>query len=1236
MDQPTLQDILSSHYEQDQWIELLRAVFHTGNVFHSAQPLTSLPGQLADKGYQLGNFETADGYEIGVFEIHLKGNVAIHRNRVGVRNLLRSYYKQLDGVFAVFKQQDNWRFSFISQLRDWNKEEETWELKETEPKRFTYLLGENEAVKTATERFYQLVEADQVQFDDIKEAFSVEKLNKEFYKKVVSSFYDLLGIKEPGRGGQQHPKLLELPDLPESSENSKKIYQEFAVRLIGRIVFCWFLKFKKSKQGNPIIPQEALSSSSVVDGYYHQKLERLFFQVLNTQKKDRRDDLPEEYHEIPFLNGGLFEPHRYDFYKPGRHTGISQNLNTLKIPDDWFQNLFEILEQYNFTIDENSVEDADVSVDPEMLGRIFENLLAEIDPASGKTARKATGSYYTPREIVDYMVNESLNKYLSNETGIEERRLLPLFKFDSSVEHTITDEEKDQLLRALNRCSVLDPACGSGAFPMGILQKMVRILEKIDPNSVRWKNLQIEKIPDATFRRIVRKRLDEATVEYARKLGIIQHSIYGVDIQPIAAEISKLRCFLSLVVDERVDEAQENWNIEPLPNLEFKFLAADTLKTLPKEKTNQFDMFGSFELQNKLSRIREDYLQAYGENKETLREQFADVQSKIMQKEFENGESRKSERAMALSAWEPFDDSVTRWFDPKWMFGVEQFNVVLGNPPYGGDKIANSLKKEMGLGSKDPYGAFIARFLPDGSTQSPLAHEGLLCLIVSDTFMTIKTHHQLREKMMDNYIHKMIRVHKDTFGATVNTVVILCERNEFPRPADNGQPVPEFDDSHTSLMADLTQISIHKQHERFLQLLEKTVQYEHPLAEPDQEQAEEKDGVLYMSDDHWTIESSEEYAIYTYPQALINRNSNKPFFVASPKLFALIFDDEQVPTTTVTLNGDEITAREITLNNKTVEVVKLGQIADVKVGLQTGDNDSYLFQNPEARGNYRDINDYREYLLTEDDLERIQQDEEIRIDVIENGISKDDPDSDRYFGGRYIVPYDKGGKSNSSGGWLPNYFVQPDYFIDWSEKHASCLVNSELISESSSTPYPRNKATYFKKGITYSRTGDYAPTFRMGTGSVFDDKSCTIFLEDGLSNKSFLGLLTTRLFKFYFKNFQGHTVDAQVDDLKEMPISFSKNILPKLATLVNNIIQKQKKSSFYDYARNEQIKINNLVYYSYGLNKYDIREVENWYARRYSKLVAAQKKNLAKQGKPTDYLELYEMVEEGEEVRGEI
>tara|TARA_R100001143_G_C3361001_1_gene135707 strand:- start:12659 stop:16237 length:3579 start_codon:yes stop_codon:yes gene_type:complete len=1183
MEKATLHELLSSKYKRDQWIDILKVVFKSGNVFANPQPADLPLKEKWKNAYQLGSFSTADSYKLAVFEIEVADNIDLDRNRVSLRNLLNKYYKQTDGIFAVFIQKDRWRFSFVSQTEDYDEENEEWIKSETEPKRYTYVLGEGEAVKTATDRFHKLVEETNVSFEDIKEAFSVEKLNKEFYNKVVKFFYQLIGAKESGRSGTQHPHLLQLPSI---SKSDKQTHQEFAVRLIGRTVFCWFLKYKKSKQGNPIVPKESLSSRNIPNNYYHEFLEKLFFQVMNTPLDERRNDIPEILQEIPFLNGGLFEPHRQDFYALDEGTGLSKNLNTLKIPDAWFKEFYAVLEQYNFTIDENSVEDADVSVDPEMLGRIFENLLAEIDPASGKTARKATGSYYTPREIVDYMVDESISKHLVRETDVSESRIQPLLKFDPEIKHDISGDESVAMIRALNRLKALDPACGSGAFPMGLLQKMVRVLEKIDPDSERWKTLQLENIPNAAIRRIVKKKLDRATVQYARKLGIIQHSIYGVDIQPIAAEISKLRFFLSLVVDENVDETKENWDIEPLPNLEFKFVTANSLISLPREDSVTIDLFGASDLLNRLGTIRDDYLQAYGEEKEILKNQFKETQDAIFKKELKGTGKHKNKRAMMLSSWEPFEDSVTGWFDPKWMFGIDQFHIVIGNPPYGGDKISNELKAEMGLGSKDPYGAFIARFLPEGKQASPLKNEGALCFIVSDTFMTIKTHRELREMMMDNYIHKMIRVHPDTFKATVNTAIIVCERNEFPK--QDGKPAPQFDESHRCLMADLTRISIHEQHERFVHLLERTVQYEHPLPEADTEIAEEINGTLRMRGPDWSSESSEEYAFYTYPQSKIKTNSNNPFFVASPKLYNLLNDKDKT--------GNE---HSIELNERKIIVSKLDDISDIKEGITVGDNYTYIFKKVEARGSYNTYDP--DLVLTVKEIKSFT-DEEKRY-----GINEDD------YGGKFLIPHDKGGASDSDDGWLPNYYVPTEYYLDWRK-------SSHDIMKDLKGHFFRNAEYHFRPGITFSHTGFYAPTFRYGSSSLFNVESTTIFPYSN-SLEYLLSILNSRLTRYLLKNYIDTTVHASTGKVAEIPIQIEE--VEQLIKLTKNVVDRQKIDTRYDYASHEQIKIDKLVYDAYGLNEHDIREVENWYARRYPRLVAAQKENLRKLGKSDDYLELY-------------
>jgi hypothetical protein len=252
----------------------------------------------------------------------------------------------------------------------------------------------------------------------------------------------------------------------------------------------------------------------------------------------------------------------------------------------------------------------DLSIDPEMLGRIFENLLAEINPETEETARKATGSYYTPRNIVDYMVTESLKQYLVTRTGIDASLVTDLLSFEMEGS-SLSEDDSRKVVAALEELRIIDPACGSGAFPMGVLQKMVLVLQKVDPDSKRWLASLLSNIPDTTAREMMRRKLENEhdMWDYTRKLGIIRKSIYGVDIQPIAVEIAKLRCFLSLIVDENVIDEKDNRNIEALPNLEFKFVCANSLVDVPEE--GQQDGLLVDEYFEKMEGLIRDYFQAW-------------------------------------------------------------------------------------------------------------------------------------------------------------------------------------------------------------------------------------------------------------------------------------------------------------------------------------------------------------------------------------------------------------------------------------------------------------------------------------------------------------------------------------------------------------------------------------------------------------------------------------------------
>jgi len=589
------------------------------------------------------------------------------------KRILKFYTRYDAGIFVFSDANGNFRLSLVYGTPDATRT--VW----SNFRRFTYYASPTLTNKTFLDR---VGNCSFVSLDIIKDAFSVEKVNKLFYEEIAQYFYRLTG-----KNGNKRELV-----LPYKGDDGKP-YEEFAIRLIGRSIFCWFLRHKKSTKGIPLISKEALSSNAAVkhENYYHSVLEPIFFELMNKPIKDRKPVTVPEANIVPFLNGGLFEPHVNDYYTNIANYG-------LKIPDKWFIEFLTVLEQYNFTIDENSTVDADVSVDPEMLGRIFENLLAEVDPFTGETARKATGSYYTPRTIVDYMAEQSLKWYLFDKTGLPEERLSSLLSYeDSTID--FSEKDKNAVVTALKQIRIIDPACGSSAFLMGLLHRILVVLEKVDPKLEIWRNLYLNTY-HPVMRKIIEDKLNKGNEHYIRKLTLIQDSIYGVDIQPIAVEISKLRCFLSLIVDELVFDDEDNRGIESLPNLEFKFVAANSLIGLPKVASQSG--FGVTETVQKLRELRDSYLNSYAEDKKQIEKDFRATQRKLFK---ENMAWAVSDVLVKqLTEWDPFSYDSSKWFDPGWMFGIESgFDIVIANPPYIGEKKHKEIFREIKLGTLREY-----------------------------------------------------------------------------------------------------------------------------------------------------------------------------------------------------------------------------------------------------------------------------------------------------------------------------------------------------------------------------------------------------------------------------------------------------------------------------------------------------------------------------------------------------
>lgn len=670
---------LDATYDREVFLTFLSESFLPG--FRKDVRKINVSGKkVFDYANILGKCEELDLY---VFEFNSTGST---NSRVKITKEAFSILKD-HSVFralAVFKDDNDtiWRLSLLSATPEFN-DKSRLVTRFSNPKRWSFALGPKAKVKTPTK--FLVGRGTVKNMEDLKERFSIEVVNKEFYKEISREFTKLVGGKYgKGKSKVEYHSLLRLPGIAEKSQQAK----EYAVRLIGRLIFCWFLKEKLDSSGEPLLSGELLSSNSAQNNpeYFHNIIEPIFFEVLNKPIRSRKQEFSEgTYSQIPYLNGGLFTPREDDFYS---YSGLKQSDNRGKVvvPNTWLIEFLQLLETYNFTIDENTGFDEELSIDPEMLGRIFENLLAEINPETLETARKRSGSYYTPRVIVDYMVDKCLLLYLQRKTAIAEGKLKALLSYnvEDDIEYPLDDQEKSLVLNAIEKVKIIDPACGSGAYPMGALQKIVFVLEQIDPDGHVWLHSQIKNLPIE-----LQRSLEKENVGYMRKLSIIRENIFGIDIQPIATEISRLRCFLTLIVDQDVDDFKENRGIDPLPNLEFKFVTANSLVSLRKsEVVEQIDMFEDSGNISKLKDARNEYFGVKDiVERETLKGQFKDIQREMAINLHKSKVPNIARMTEALMSWEPFKHGLTSWFDPDWMFGITKgFDIIIGNPPYLGEK----------------------------------------------------------------------------------------------------------------------------------------------------------------------------------------------------------------------------------------------------------------------------------------------------------------------------------------------------------------------------------------------------------------------------------------------------------------------------------------------------------------------------------------------------------------------
>ena len=676
----------------------------------------------------LGNLNVDE--DIGVYEIRIKNTKT--GSRVKISKICTDIIKSGDknsfgkGIFFILYSDENEKAYRISYVKYDKKVNENYEVKKdlSDPKRFTYLLGEGAKVKTAQSRLNKEAFSS---VKKIEEAFSVEPVNKEFYKGIKISFDKI------------YKNVLKNFENENSASDCLLSAKEFSLRFLGRALFCWFLREKD------LIPKEIfdfinIDETKTKDNYYKEVLEELFFNILNVKMEERKIEskIINQYEkQIPFLNGGLFLK-KEDDYK------------VKTIDNEIIKELFEFFEKYNFTVDESAPFDIEISIDPEMLGRIFENLLAEINPESSASARKETGSFYTPREIVDYMVCESIKLYLYKKTqNVKAYKIDNIFSVNEEAD--FSNEERNEILNAIHEMKILDIACGSGAFPMGILNRVFNIIDKLDSNHEFYKEFLLKNIKGQA-REEFKKLYQANKFNYAYKLDMLQRMIHGVDIQPIAIEISRLRAFLSLIVDEEKESGHENLGIKALPNLEFNFISANSLISLEHKEKEQKE-FSDETTEGIIKRMRniaDGYFNADTvEKKIRIKTEFESLMGGIENNSRDILELDAEDKKKFLS-WNPFENKSTDFFDSEIQFGTKFFDIVIGNPPYGAKISAEDKKyfkenyKYANQGSLDTYKIFIEKGF------NLLDKNGNLNFIVPMSITTGKSNIGLYKMILDN------------------------------------------------------------------------------------------------------------------------------------------------------------------------------------------------------------------------------------------------------------------------------------------------------------------------------------------------------------------------------------------------------------------------------------------------------------------------------------------------------
>jgi len=741
--------IIESRYNRQNWQTLLHDIFGSRIKFWNTPSAVPANSQFAKQALWLGTITLSDEQTISVYEVELSDSVDIERNRRGIRDMLLTTWRSNGNagafMFCYRKNESVLRFSYVSEA--WTfADDGTYQKESTDAKRFTYLLGEGHRSRTAIQQFETLRDS-ALSLKDLTKAFSVDAVSDMFFKEYKKNYEDIIFYvtgkrmvkvankwEERQEGKPCEEIIQEFAHFP----NPEKAIRDYVKKLMGRLVFLQFLQ-KKCWLGVPAnaewgtgdveFIQNLFANTQDKDHFIDNVLEALF----NDLNSEDEKKLPQ--YRTPYLNGGLFE----------RDASDETNF---PLPAKYMQQMLDFFSSYNFTIDENDPDDAEVGVDPEMLGRIFENLLED---------NKDKGAFYTPKEIVTYMCRESLISYLQTDVD-DEPTNETIRQFVTTHDATTLGNIADDIDQRLKDVKICDPAIGSGAFPMGLLKELF----------------------------LCRTALEGISQHQAAEIKkhIIQQNIYGVDIERGAVDIARLRFWLSLIVDEETPQA--------LPNLDFKIMQGNSLleqykgvdlSTMTEKKVDETGMLTIFDnLLDVYRRQLRDKLDKYyncpnHEEKIVLRKGITDIVKQELNEQGINVDFG----SLDLSGNDQFFLWHTWFYD---VFSKGGFDIVIGNPPYVFAR--NSEEKGMSQEDKDIYYKkyTLAKyqinlyhlFVEQGVNL--LNMKGIFAYIIPNNWMTINTNKDFRKYILSKSNIKITNFYKKVFeNADVDSSILLFSRN---------------------------------------------------------------------------------------------------------------------------------------------------------------------------------------------------------------------------------------------------------------------------------------------------------------------------------------------------------------------------------------------------------------------------------------------------------------------------